>query len=87
VLLLLSPVVNAWYLLWLAPWAALRPATWHFGAMVAVSLAYLTTGVLGLPAAGVYDHPAWLRPLEVMVFLAVVAAGAATRRRSCSNFT
>jgi len=87
VLLLLSPVVNAWYLLWLAPWAALRPAAWQFGAMVAVSLAYLTTGVLGLPSAGIHDHPAWLRPLEVAVFLAVVAAGAVAQRRSCSNFT
>jgi alpha-1,6-mannosyltransferase len=65
VMLLLSPVVNAWYLLWLAPWAALYPAPWRFAAMAAVALSYMTAGTLGFDSLSAYNHPVWVRPLEV----------------------
>ncbi|WP_221030767.1 glycosyltransferase 87 family protein [Actomonas aquatica] len=69
VALLLSPVVNPWYALWLLPWLALRPTGWGVGVLIAVPLAY-THGWGGTMGAGVdYTHPWWTRPLEVVVVI------------------
>lgn len=48
-LLLLSPVVNAWYVLWLLPLAALTRALTPFALSAALSMSLLTRGELGLP--------------------------------------
>ena len=40
--LLFSPVVNPWYLVWLLPYAALRPSCWAWTASIIVSLSYVT---------------------------------------------
>jgi hypothetical protein len=69
-LLFFAPVINPWYLLWSVPWACLRPSPLTWSILPAVSISYLTAGVLGIDGPGFYDHPAWVRPLEV------VAAGA-----------
>ena len=39
---LFSPVVNPWYLVWLLPYAALRPSCWAWTASIIVSLSYIT---------------------------------------------
>ena len=70
-LFLFSPVVNAWYLLWIAPWAALRGSAISFAALAAVSTSYLTDGVLGIEGTGYHDHQWWVRPLEVMLFASI----------------
>ena len=41
VMLLLSPVINAWYLVWLLPFAVIRPTFTVWTASVALSLSYL----------------------------------------------
>lgn len=69
---LLSPVVNAWYLLWVAPFVALRPTPVGVVALIAVTLSYVTGLRLGDPSLGNFEHPSWLRPVE---YGAVVAAG------------
>lgn len=58
---LLTPVVNAWYLLWLLPFAALRPAAWSLAALALAPAAYATSARLGLPATELYEQPLWLR--------------------------
>ncbi len=86
VALLLSPVVNPWYALWLLPWLGVQPRAWGIGVLLAVPLAY-THGWGGTMGAGVdYTHPWWTRPLEVAVVVAAVVVGhsltlAAMRRR------
>ncbi len=40
--LLLSPVVNPWYLIWLLPYAVIWPSCWAWTASVFVSLSYVT---------------------------------------------
>jgi alpha-1,6-mannosyltransferase len=65
-----SPVVNPWYLVMLAPFVALRPSGWGMAALSSVFLSYATLGNLGI-TAGSFDHPLWVRPLE----LGIVAAG------------
>ncbi len=73
VALLVSPVVNPWYLVMLVPFAAARPSVTAWTAMGVVALSYATG--LNLPSAslGPYDHPAWVRPVEYGVIAAVAA--------------
>ena len=72
-LLVFAPVINPWYLLWALPWACLRPNALTWAVLPAISLSYLTTGVLGLEADSFHDHPVWVRPLEVAVGGAIYA--------------
>ena len=63
-LLLLSPVVNPWYLAWLVPFVVCHPSRVGIASMAAVSLSYLHGLNIGNVSLGLYAHPAWLRPLE-----------------------
>ncbi len=61
---LCSPVINPWYLLWLLPFATMRPHFWSVAALIAVSLSYITGINLGDASLGNFNHPLWLRPFE-----------------------
>ena len=63
-LLALWPVVNPWYLLWLLPFAAIRPSAWAWTASVAVLLAYVTGINLDDLQMDPFGHPVWVRPVE-----------------------
>ena len=82
VLLLLSPVINPWYLLWLLPFAVVFPSVWAWTASVAVLLSYVTG--LNLPDYTLqpYEQPVWVRGLQFgLIFLALAADFAARRRK------
>ena len=73
---LISPVVNAWYLIWLLPFAVIYPRWWSWTASIAVLLSYLTginfhNSVLKLP---LLQLPLRVRLLE---YGSVAAAGLA----------
>lgn len=73
-LLLVSPVINPWYLLWLLPFAAVYPSVTAWVASAAVLLSYATGLNLEDPSLTPYQHPAWVRPVEfglITVALAV----------------
>jgi alpha-1,6-mannosyltransferase len=78
-LFLFSPVVNPWYLVLLVPFLALQPGWWGIAAVTTVLLAYCTAANLQLAGLGGFDHPAWVRPLEIGPVL--VAAAIAIFRR------
>ena len=63
-LLLLGPVINPWYLLWLLPFAVVHRSAWAWTASVAVLLSYVNGLNLGDFDLGPYETPAWVRPLE-----------------------
>jgi hypothetical protein len=63
---LLSPVVNAWYLVLLVPFVALRPSAWGIAAVTVVLVSYSTGANLHLTNLGGYDHPWWVRPMEII---------------------
>ena len=63
VLLALSPVINAWYLLWLLPFAAVYPSP-AWTASVAVMLSYVTGLQLNDFSLSPYEQPMWVRLLE-----------------------
>ena len=72
-LFLISPVVNPWYLVLLVPFLALQPSFWGITAVTTVLLAYCTAANLQLTGMGGFDHPWWVRPLEIVPVL--LAAG------------
>ncbi|MSU35558.1 MAG: hypothetical protein EXS36_10675 [Pedosphaera sp.] len=61
---LLAATVNPWYLLWLLPFAALRPRIVWLTALMLVSISYGTGLNLAEPRLGVFEHPAWVRFFE-----------------------
>ena len=79
-LLLLGPVINPWYLLWLLPFAVAHRSGWAWTASVAVLLAYITGLHLGDFDLAPYQQPAWVRPVEFGAILLAVAWD--VRRRS-----
>lgn len=79
-LLLLSPVANPWYAQWLLPFVAARRHAWSLAFVALISLSYVTEGNLGRENVASFDHPAWLRPIEFGLVLAVALAGAGLSR-------
>ena len=81
-LLAVAPVINAWYLLWLLPFAVVFPSTWAWTASVAVLAgAYITGLTLDDHAMQLYGQPLWIRLLEFGVILAALAWDVFRRRR------
>ncbi|MYD72425.1 MAG: DUF2029 domain-containing protein [Acidobacteria bacterium] len=68
-LLVVSPVINPWYLLWLLPFAAAFPSAWAWTASVAVLLSYTTGLNLQDYTMDPYAQPLWVRWLEFGLIL------------------
>ena len=62
--LLVSPVVNPWYALWILPFAVVYPSRWAWTASWALLLAYATALHTGASGLDPFAQPAWVRPLE-----------------------
>ena len=80
VLLLLSPVINPWYLLWLLPFAVVSPSVWAWTASAAVLLSYVTG--LNIPDYTLqpYEQPVWARGLEFGLIGLALAVDLGARR-------
>ncbi len=80
VLLLLSPVINPWYLLWLLPFAVVFPSIWAWTASAAVLLSYVTG--LSIPDYTLqpYEQPVWVRGLEFGLIGLALALDFSARR-------
>ncbi len=82
-LLLVSPVINPWYALWLLPFAVIHPTRWAWTLAAALPLAYITGQNLGgLAGMEPYAQPLWVRPIEFgLVLIALGMDWRASRRR------
>ncbi|MEK8020051.1 MAG: hypothetical protein VSS75_024520 [Candidatus Parabeggiatoa sp.] len=70
--LIIAPTINAWYLLWMLPFAVIYPSLWAWTASVAVLLSYITGLNLDNFTLGTYEQPVWVRPLEFgLIFIAL----------------
>lgn len=78
--LALWPVVNAWYLLWLLPFAAIRPSAWAWTASVAVLFSYVTGLNLNDLQMEPFGHPFWVRPVEYGLILTAMIYDLSRRR-------
>lgn len=63
-IVLVSPVINSWYLLWLLPFACVYRNLTAWVTASALLLSYATGLNLGDGQLPAYNHPLWLRPLE-----------------------
>ncbi|MDY6992087.1 MAG: hypothetical protein SVR94_05700 [Pseudomonadota bacterium] len=63
-LLLIAPVINAWYWLWVLPFAVIYPSVWAWSASIALLLSYITALNLGDFSVLPYQQPVWARWLE-----------------------
>jgi hypothetical protein len=63
-LLVVSPVINPWYLLWLLPFATIFPSAWAWTASLAVLVSYVTGLNLNEYTMEPYQQPIWARSLE-----------------------
>ena len=63
-LLLLSPVLNPWYLAWWLPLATLAPSRTAWVASFAVMLSYVTGLNLADSSLQAYEQPPWVFALE-----------------------
>ncbi len=63
-LLIISPVINPWYLLWLMPFTCVYPSLVIWVASAAVLLSYATGLNLDVSGLAPYEHPVWIRPVE-----------------------
>ncbi len=66
------PVFNPWYLVWLLPFAAVRPTLWAWVASVSVLLAYVSGINLNASTLDLYQQPLWLVCVEFGVVAAAV---------------
>ncbi len=81
-LLVVSPVINPWYLLWLLPFAAIFPSAWAWTASVAVLLSYVIGIHLDDYTLQAYQQPAWIRFLEFGLILLALAYDLIRRRKA-----
>ncbi len=82
-LLVLGPVVNPWYLLFVLPFAVARPSLWAWTASGAVLASYLTGLNLNDLSLHPFGHPAWVLPVEYgLIALAAVIDWRRSRTRS-----
>ena len=82
VFLLVAPVINAWYLLWLLPFAVVHPSRWAWTASVAVLLSYITGLHLGNYEMQAYAQPWWVRPMEFGAILIAFLIDCVRRQRA-----
>jgi len=72
-LLILSPVINPWYLLWILPFASLNRDIWPWVASFAVLLSYFSGINMNDPSLASYEQAKWVKPVEFgMIALAIV---------------
>lgn len=72
-LLVVSPVINPWYLLWLLPFATVFPSAWAWTASVAVLLSYMTGLNMNDYNLQAYQQPTWVRLAEFGAILLALA--------------
>ena len=84
-LLVLAPVVNPWYLLWVLPFAAIRPSLWAWTASVVGLLSYATGLNLQDMNLHPFGHPPWVQVVEYGVIAIALAAGVVWRRKAASR--
>lgn len=63
-LFIAAPVFNAWYMLWVLPFAAIYPSRWAWTASIALLLSYIIGLHLGEYGIQAYAQPLWVRVLE-----------------------
>jgi len=78
--LLVAPVVNAWYLMWLLPFAVLFPALWSWTFSATVLLSYSIGINLNSSEVAFFEIPNWIIVLEYGLVIIAVCIDICLRR-------
>lgn len=70
--LLISAVINPWYVVWLLPFAVVYPSFWAWTSTYAVLLSYITALNLGLLDQDPFSQPFWSRVVQAALLLAAI---------------
>ena len=84
--LLAIPALNAWYLVWLLPFAVLRTEVWPWVASFSLLLSYATGLHLNDSALEAYQQPNWILLLEYGAIMAALAVDIWRYRRPAKDF-
>jgi hypothetical protein len=89
VLLLFSPVINPWYLLWLLPFAVYSRDLWPWAASAAVCLSYITGLNTGREDIAAFAIAPWAQTLEWLLIAVALCVDISCwmRRRSAVTTT
>lgn len=85
-LFICTPALNAWYLVWLLPFAVIYPSLWAWVASVAILLAYVSG--INLPGSNLapYQVPNWALIIEFgLILIAGLIPFVAKARREVGN--
>jgi len=82
--LLVSPVINAWYLAWILPFAVSTQQLWPWAASIALPLSYLTGLNLDSDRLAAYGVHPWARTLEILLLGAALAWDLRRARKATS---
>ena len=74
-LLLATPVLNPWYVVWLLPFAALRPSLWAWTASTTLLLSYATGLNLDNNTLEAYQLPNWAIIIEFSLIIVAFYVG------------
>ncbi len=82
-LLICSPVINAWYLLWVLPFGVIFPSRWLWVASFALLLSYVTGINTGIESLGYYEVHPWAQIAEyTLIAMALATARAYAKKHS-----
>ena len=81
VLLLAIPAFNPWYMVWLLPFAVLRPSLWAWTASTTLLLSYATGINLDDNTLEAYQLPTWVITLEFSLILVALYLGKILNQR------
>ena len=85
IFLLVAPVVNPWYLLWVLPFAVVYPSLWAWVASVSIFLAYVTSLNLGDYSSDPFTQPTTVLVFEYAVILVALMIDVYRRLRQKSE--
>jgi alpha-1,6-mannosyltransferase len=68
-LLILAPVFNPWYLLWLLPFAVLRPSRTAWAATIVLPLSYWNSSHIATAGIAQFNVPWWVTLAEISVLI------------------
>ena len=72
VILFFAPAVNAWYFLWILPFAARQNRVWPYAAAVVLPLSYLTGLNLDNPAMGDFEVHWAARAAQIVIIMVAI---------------
>ena len=72
IFLLVAPVINPWYVLWILPFLVLYPSRWGWATSIVIVLAYVNYGNLGLTDRDPFALPVWVQVTEFTLITAFI---------------